>query len=124
MQRPASQLRGSWDGDLDTYLKPQGSSPGGAGTLRARLAEAVKKDSASPEAWWAFLQAEEAALCGSTATLSGASRGGVTLFDLYHWATKLVPRQANYGSEAYVKIWLGYARQQWCARVLGFGLLW
>lgn len=77
----------------------------------------MRQASASPEAWWALLQQEEAALAAAgsgTATLGGAARGGVALFDLYQWATKLVPRQANCSNEAYLKIWLGYARQQWC----------
>ncbi len=114
MPRPSSQLRVSWDRDLDAYLKAQGGTPSAASKLSTRLADAVRKDCESPEAWWAFLQQEESVQSSSTATLTQSGRGGVGLFDLYHWATKLVPRQSNYRNEAYVKIWLGYARQQWC----------
>lgn len=120
----------SWDQALEAYLRPQGSSPPAQRGARARLAEAVQRDSGSPEAWWAFLQAEEAALAGggaggggATATLTQgvAQRGGVSLFDLYLWATKQIPRQNNYSNEAYLKIWLGYARQQWCVCILRAG---
>jgi hypothetical protein len=113
LQRPPCQLRVSWDKDLDVYLKSQGTTPAPVRTLRAKLVDALKKGCESPEAWWAFLQQEESTLSTNTATLSQSGRGGVSLFDLYHWATKLVPRQDNYRNEAYIKIWLGYARQQW-----------
>lgn len=112
-QRATIQLKVSWESDIDTYLKSQGSTPNTVRSLRTRLAEAVKRNCESPEAWWAFLQQEESTATANTSTLSGSNRGGVSLFDLYGWATKKVPRQSNYKNEAYLRIWLGYARQQW-----------
>ena len=121
---PLLQPRGSsWERDLDAYLKPQqGGSPPPACAVRAQAGDGVRAAPHSPDAWWALLAAEEAALGaseggGSTATLErgGQTRGGVALFDLYRWAVKLVPRAEHYNSAAYLNIWLGYARQQWCA---------
>lgn len=114
------QLRqASWDRQLDAYVRPGGTSPPAHRSLRARLADAVKAAPESPEGWWTLLQQEEAwaavAAAGATAGLErgGAARGGVALLDLYRAATKTVPRQNNYGNEAFVKLWLGFARQQW-----------
>ena len=76
---------------------------------------AVQAAPESPDAWWALLQMEDSQLAGSTGALDRAARGGVVLMDLYRWATKLCPRQSNARSEAFVKLWLGFARQQWCA---------
>jgi hypothetical protein len=76
--------------------------------------EAVKAAPESPEAWWALLQQEESLAANATATLSDrGARGGVTLLDLFLAATKVVPRHSNYSNEAFIKIWLGFARQQW-----------
>lgn len=111
------QLRqASWDRQLDAYVRPSGGSPAAHRSLRARLADAVKASPESPEGWWALLQQEEAwaAAAGATAGLErGAARGGISLLDLYRAATKTVPRQNNYGNEAFIKLWLGFARQQW-----------
>jgi hypothetical protein len=114
------QLRqASWDRQLDAYARPAGGSPAAHRTLRLRLAEAVKAAPESPEAWWALLQQEEAwaATAGGTAGLErgAATRGGISLLDLFAAATKNIPRQNNYTNDSFVKIWLGFARQQWCA---------
>lgn len=36
------------------------------------------------------------------------------LGDLFVWATRLVPRQGNGDSPAFLQLWLGLARQRWC----------
>ncbi|PSC73666.1 hypothetical protein C2E20_3077 [Micractinium conductrix] len=105
-----------WERQLEAYVRAQGGTPGAQRTARMRLADAVRVAPQSPEAWWALLAAEEAGGGGSTATLdrTGApARGGISLFDLYGAATRAVPRQGNYGNECFVRIWLGFARQQW-----------
>lgn len=115
-----TQARPAWDRQLDAYTR--GGSGGGDATppaaraARTRLADAVRAAPESPEAWWALLASEEAAGGGTTASLGGrgGGRGGVTLLDLYSAATQTVPRQPNYANEAYLRLWLGFARQQWC----------
>lgn len=98
-------------------MRPQGGSPTAQRALRSRLADAVRAAPTAPESWWALLAAEEATLGGATATLDRAGRGGVSLFDLYRGATQAVPRQGNYQNDAFIRIWLGFARQQWCVGV-------
>lgn len=44
------------------------------------------------------------------------ARGEVALGQLYAWAVKAVPKTGNYGNEAYLRLWLGCARHQWCAQ--------
>jgi len=118
----------SWVTDLDAYLAASGGTCPDPATAAARrdLVAAVKASPSSPETWIAFLSAEEAsgagggltgALTGGLGPLSaqGAGSGGtvITLYHLYFWATQLVPRARNQHLEDYVKLWLGYARQQW-----------
>lgn len=117
-RRTSGSATAAWDRQLDAYVRPQGGSPSAQRAARSRLADAVRAAPTSPEAWWALLAAEEAALGGTTATLDRAGRGGVSLFDLYRAATQVVPRQGNYNNEAFVRIWLGFARQQWWVGVL------
>ncbi|PRW45719.1 hypothetical protein C2E21_5938 [Chlorella sorokiniana] len=110
--------RASWDRQLEAYTTAAGgSTPPPQRAARARMADAVRAAPESPEAWAALLAAEEAALGASTGTLTGergaGARGGVSLFDLYAAATKAVPRANNYANDAYVRIWLGFARHQW-----------
>ena len=40
----------------------------------------------------------------------------VPLGQLYAWAVQAVPKTGNYANEAYLRLWLGCARHQWCAR--------
>lgn len=105
----------SWLTDLDAYLHASSVPTEG----RHELVAAVKASPASAEAWVALLSAEEAAgggglTSGLTGGLTGG--GGVSLYHMYYWATQLVPRGgAHQSKEDYVRLWLGYARQQWCA---------
>eukprot|EP00887_Chlorella_sp_A99_P002275 scaffold10.g2275.t1 len=113
-------LRTSWNHDLDAYVGAQASAAAGASpsvaALCSKLAQAIRVAPESAEAWWAFLQQEESATAARGAAAcppAPPAKGGASLFDLYAWATRLVPRQSNHNNEAYLRIWLGYARQQW-----------
>ena len=82
-----------------------------------RLVEAVCADSASANTWWALLHHEECYFERSGINrgdyVKRSSTGDVILFDLYDWATRLVPQKGNKTKPAFVNIWLGHARQQW-----------
>ena len=58
---------------------------------------------------------ESACGSGTAAALKGG-RAAVALASLYGWATRLIPKHGHYEDETYIKIWLGYARHQWCVR--------
>ena len=105
--------------DLEKYLETTvGASRSETASQAVRnLAEAVCSDPTCADAWWALLHHEECYF-----ERSGASRGeyvkrsstaDVILFDLYDWATRLVPQKTNKTKPAFVNIWLGHARQQW-----------
>ncbi|KAK9828905.1 hypothetical protein WJX72_002702 [[Myrmecia] bisecta] len=115
--RPPKAAQGStWEADLKLYLEGQGATPPSVRSQRNSLVGALHADLKSPTAWLSFLEHEEAVLSGSTNTLDGAfrtNRQGVTLFHLYSWATKVVERHGNYQNIAYLRLWLGFARQQW-----------
>ncbi|GBF89221.1 serine threonine kinase family [Raphidocelis subcapitata] len=109
----------SWVADLEAYLGSNPGAPCADPAARRDAVAALKAAPASPDAWLAFLSAEESggggltgAICGGgTAQLAGA--GGISLYHLYFWATQLVPRAKNQHRDEYVRLWLGYARQQW-----------
>jgi len=100
---------------LALYLRAVDSTPPDTRSLRESLVAELQAAPESAERWIAFLRHEENTLSASTNPLEAATTGGrhgVTLFHLYEWATKTVPRRGNYNSEAYLQIWLGYARHQ------------
>ena len=70
----------------------------------------LRAEPESPVAWLGFLQHE----CQINVAATGQSwgRGNVTLFKMYDWAIKTVPRSGNSKNEAYLRLWLGYAREQ------------
>ncbi|KAL6771913.1 hypothetical protein ACKKBG_A28265 [Auxenochlorella protothecoides x Auxenochlorella symbiontica] len=68
----------------------------------ADLVLAVRACPESAGAWWALL-----------ACLEARPLPGLDLLQVYTQATRAVPRQGNQGSDAYVRLWLGFARQQW-----------
>ncbi|KFM29322.1 putative serine/threonine-protein kinase mps1 [Auxenochlorella protothecoides] len=68
----------------------------------ADLVLAVRACPESAGAWWALL-----------ACLEARPLPGLDLLQVYTQATHAVPRQGNQGSDAYVRLWLGFARQQW-----------
>ena len=102
------------DGSLVQYLQTQGNDPPGVKSRRSDLVRALKANPQCPESWWGFLKHEEAVLANGTGSLQRSSRHS-TLFHLFSLATQTIPRQGNYENPAYLHIWLGYARQQWCA---------
>ena len=86
---------------------------------RKQLADAVLENPTSADAWVSFLEQEECqpTVHGSPTTVtlvgSSSSRCVVTLLHLYQKATELVVRTKGRSAEAYVKLWVGYAKQQW-----------
>lgn len=127
---PGATAPPSWLTDLDAYLQSNSGAEPISVAARRDLVAAVKAQPSSPEAWLAFLSAEEAAGSGGlTATLNGVGTGAlsfgggggalahgsgsISLYHMYFWSTQLVPRARHQQKEEYVKLWLGYARQQW-----------
>jgi hypothetical protein len=73
----------------------------------------VKAAPECADAWHALLCYEEAHHANQTQHGAGAQQqdsGRVSLYHLYVHATKLVPRSRR---DAYLQLWLGYARQAW-----------
>lgn len=104
-----------WKADVHAYLRTR---TGGSDPERDRLVAALLDGGYDrPEPWWQFLQHEEHGMGSSTATLDRLGPGkGVSLLQLYHWASRLIPKNAYADDAAYLCIWLAYARQQWCER--------
>jgi hypothetical protein len=105
----------SWLADLDAYI---GTHPAGIHeadhTERHGLVAAVKAAPQSAEAWRALLAFEEVHCSNLTQQQPGAADPSrVSLYHLYFYATQLVPRNKNQHKEAYLQLWLGFARQQW-----------
>lgn len=84
-----------------------------------------------PTRRWHFLQHEDTLLlskshggegrasdpggagASSASAGAGSGAGSVSLFHLFRRATELVQRTKGRPSEAYIQIWLGYAKHQW-----------
>ena len=107
---PQSVLRQiSWEVHLQQYLqKCAPLSPEQA----ARLTAAVHKSPFSPEAWWSLIQCAESQQDAAVAKPQD-KRQGLAMLQMYEWATKQVPRQGNYENGAFLRLWIGYAKQQW-----------
>jgi hypothetical protein len=89
--------RSTWESELDEFL----NATSAAGLdLRNRVH--------SPEVWLEFLQREEAI----RRLDSNVAQSQIGIGRLYEWATKAIPRSSNIGNEDYVRIWIGYAKQQ------------
>jgi len=115
MQNQTHNLPGkvnlSWLADLDAYVS---SHPGDDCHDRPGLVAAVKACPQSAEAWRALLAYEEAHSSNLTQQQGATSDPSrVSLYHLYYYATQLVPRNKNQQKEAYLQLWLGFARQQW-----------
>jgi hypothetical protein len=81
--------------------------------VRHKLVAGVKVSPQSAEAWRALLAYEESHGSNMTHGLQ-ADPGRVSLYHMYYWATTLVPRSSSKShKEAYLQLWLGFARQQW-----------
>ena len=108
----------SWLADLDAYIS---SHPAGSvaddehgSSARHELVAAVKAAPHSAEAWRSLLAFEEAHGSNLTQQQPGAADPArVSLYHLYYYATQLVPRNKNQQKEAYLQLWLGFAKQQW-----------
>ncbi len=74
---------------------------------RDRLAAAVRSKPLSAAAWLHLLEHEEQIGTGQ----DGAD---AALYGLFQRATEAVPH-SDAADEAYALLWIGYARQQWCA---------
>jgi hypothetical protein len=102
----------SWLTQLQAYLQAYGVTHD---SQRKMLADMVMENPASPEAWLCFLEAEEAASVSEMpkTTVVQQQARSMALYRLYHKATELVQRGKGRSAEAFVNIWLGYARFQW-----------
>ena len=111
----SSRDRGSWEGVLGEYLKHKGDTPWREKSSRVERATAVRANPTSPQAWLEFLEGEEGMfaekMTGKVNVVTG-SRNGVSLYRLYELATKTLPRSGNAKNEDYLRVYLGYARQQ------------
>lgn len=96
----------SWEQYLQQYA--QRSAPQLATDTVAHLTAAVHESPQDPEAWWSLLAKLDAATHGVT-----DRRQALALLQVYEWATKQVPRHGNYDNTAFLKMWIGYAKQQW-----------
>ena len=112
MDRSKQELAHCWK-DVVAYTKSRSMDDAGICATRQRLLNALQAQLGSPTAWWAFLQHEEGSMSNCTATLDSLHSRRISLLQLYHWATKLVPRSSNSNNDTYVQLWLAYARHQW-----------
>lgn len=101
----------SWEVHLQQYL--QKCAPFSVDKVSS-LTEAVHKQPHLPEPWWSIIQhAESQQAACQPDPKPHDKRQGLAMLQLYEWATKQVPRQGNYDNDAFVKLWIGYAKQQW-----------
>lgn len=107
-------MAASWLADLDAYIISTPAHEDGSST-RQGLVAAVKAAPQSAEAWRALLAYEEAHSSNLTQQhLPGAADPArVSLYHLHYYATQLVPRNKNQQKDAYLQLWLGFAKQQW-----------
>jgi len=101
----------SWEVHLQQYL--QKCAPLSVDKVSS-LTEVVHKQPHLPEPWWSIIQHAESqqAACQSDPKPRD-KRQGLAMLQLYEWATKQVPRHGNYNNDAFLKLWIGYAKQQW-----------
>ncbi|KAA6419896.1 MAG: Serine threonine kinase [Trebouxia sp. A1-2] len=101
----------SWEVHLQQYL--QKCAPLSVDKVSS-LTQAVHKKPHLPEPWWSIIQHAESqqAACQSDPKPRD-KRQGLALLQLYEWATQQIPRQGNYNNDAFLKLWIGYAKQQW-----------
>jgi hypothetical protein len=105
----------SWVVQLQLYLRASCQGlPGASAAQRKQLADVVLENPNGAEAWFNFLQYEEN-LAAQQQLLPSCIVGGkrLSLLHWYHKATEFVQRSRGQAAEAYVGIWLGYARHQW-----------
>jgi hypothetical protein len=78
------------------------------------LVAAVKAAPDQVEPWLSFLEHERGAAAARGAA-GRVGKGEVTLFRMFEWATKTIPRSGNSKRRDYLRVWLGYAAEQACA---------
>jgi serine/threonine-protein kinase TTK/MPS1 len=103
--------RHSWEGALEAYCAAGGAgdSPAGARAERLRLASAVRTDADAAPAWLALLAHEERCSAASSASSPGAAAAVQRLYEL---ATRALPRAGRSRDDAFLRVWLGFARAQ------------
>lgn len=108
----------AWAADIETYCQQHVHTSAEASAARDALIATVLHSPTSPDAWLAFLAAEDAADAPYCATTEGGKdacgRPLISMQHLYTLAVGVVPRSANLHLESYVRLWLGLARHQWC----------
>eukprot|EP00899_Mesostigma_viride_P027221 jgi/Mesvir1/7684/Mv11654-RA.1 len=114
---PASQAKRSlWEHDLDAYLASNSRSPLNEHSERARLVTALRSSPESPDTWLRFLEYEEKAEADKTVVNRSRSHAhdgnSISLLRLFEWATKTIPLAGNKKDSSYLRVWLGYIRQQ------------
>lgn len=97
----------SWEQYLQQYA--QRCAPQTPAETLSKLTASVQRDSQQPEPWWSLIQQAETAVSNSATD----KRQALALLQMYEWATKQVPRHGNYDNEAFLSLWIGYAKQQW-----------
>lgn len=105
----------SWTSDLGTYIEDTVKKDRSGEEVEnvRQLVDKVRDDYTSAQTWWDLLYHEECYFQSDTEYIGRKSAKQVILFDLYDWATRLVPQKGNKSKPAFVNIWLGHARQQW-----------
>lgn len=106
----------SWVAQLQAYINASHPSldNGKAAMQRKRLSDTVLDNPQSAEAWLSFLSNEEQ-LASMAPPAAPSGKKTTTLYQLYHKATELVTRpRGSVADGAYLSIWLGYVRNQWC----------
>ncbi len=98
--------------DVVAYTKTRAADDSNICKARQQLLDTLQQQPANPAAWWDFLQHEENSMSSCTATLDSLQSRRISLLQLYHWATKMVPRSSNSNNYTYVQLWLAYARHQ------------
>jgi hypothetical protein len=109
----------SWVVQLQAHLRATAEQLLSDVSVRRRvLADAVFENPNAAEAWLEFLTHEESVVRPALlqpAGMGGTGKGGGS--QLLHWyqkATELMHRsKAMAAAEAYVSVWIGYARHQW-----------
>ncbi|KAL0032168.1 hypothetical protein WJX77_008646 [Trebouxia sp. C0004] len=101
----------SWEVHLQQYL--QKCAPLSEDKVSC-LTGAVHKQPHLPEPWWSVIQhAESQQAACQPDSKPHDKRQGLAMLQLYEWATKQVPREGNYDNIVFLKLWIGYAKQQW-----------
>lgn len=105
----------NWVVQLQKYMQFHVPMSAQLGADRKACVELLQSNPTSAEAWCQFLETEERISAEAPAAGASAlkSKSAVTLANLYHRATELVPRVRGQAPLTYMKLWVGYAKHQW-----------